>query len=456
VAEQPLRRRSLLADLRPLRESPPFRRLWIGTTVSSLGGAMTGFAVVLQTYDLTHSSVAVGAIGLAQAIPALVIGLFGGSFADALDRRRLVLATGCCLTVVSAVFAVQAYLALGQLWLLYLLAGIQAAVQSVDGPARRTFLPRLLPPDRIPAGVALGQASFYVSFLAGPVLAGAVTAAAGLRVCYLIDALSFGAALYSVARLPAMPPQPGQARPGVRAVAEGLRYIRRQPVLAAAFLADIDATVFGMPVALFPALNAERFGGSPQTLGLLNAGLAAGGLLGSALSGPAGRVSRKALAMLLTVSIWGAAIAGFGFARILWLALLMLVVAGAADTTSVIFRGSIAQAITPDRLRGRVMAVDYVVGNAVPRLGNFEAGAVASLTSPTISAVSGGVATVAGALLIRLALPVVARYRAPAEPAPSSPAAPAPPSPVADAADPVGAADPAHAEGPGEQQQATP
>jgi MFS family permease len=415
VTDQPRRRWRLLADLRPLRESPPFRRLWIGTSVSSLGGAMTGFAVILQTYDLTRSSLAVGAIGLAEAIPAMAVGLLGGSLADAADRRRLVLATSGCLTVVSAAFAAQAYLALRQLWLLYLLAAVQAAVQSVDGPARRTFLPQLLPAGQVPAGVALNQASFYVAFLGGPLLAGVVTALGGLRVCYLIDTLSFGAALYGVARLPAMRPQDRQARPGLRAAADGLRYIRRQPVLAAAFLADIDATVLGMPVALFPALNAERFGGSPQTLGLLNAGLAAGGLLGSALSGPAGRVSRKGRAMLCTVSVWGAAIACFGVARVLWLALLLLAAAGAADTTSVILRGSIAQAITPDRLRGRVMAVDYVVGNGVPRLGNFEAGAVGSLTSPTVSAVSGGLAAVAGALLIRLALPAIARYRAPGE-----------------------------------------
>ncbi len=434
MAERPLPRRSLLADLRPLRESPPFRRLWIGTSVSSLGGAMTGFAVILQTYDLTHSSVAVGAIGLVQAIPALVIGLFGGSFADAADRRRLVLATSGGLSAVSAVFAVQAFLGLRQLWLLYALAAVQAGLQSVDGPARRTFLPRLLPAGRVAAGVALSQLAFYISFLAGPVLAGVVTAVAGLRVCYLIDALSFGAALYGVARLPPMRPEGGQARPGFRAAAEGLRYIWRHPVLTAVFLADLDATVLGMPVALFPALNAERFGGSPQTLGLLNAALAAGGLLGSALSGPAGRVSGKARVMLVTVAIWGAAITGFGFARILWLALLLLALAGAADTTTVIFRGSIVQAMTPDRLRGRITAVDYVVGAGVPSLGNFEAGAVASLTSPAISAVSGGVATVIGALLIRLAFPAVARHHVPAEPAAvRSPAAEAPVAAHADA-----------------------
>jgi hypothetical protein len=413
----PRPRRSLLADLRPLRESPAFRRLWIGTSVSSVGGTMTGFAVILQTYDLTRSSVAVGAIGLAQFAPVVLIGLLGGSFADAVDRRRLVLVTSGGRAAVSAALAAQAFLGSRQLWLLYALAAAQAALESVDGPARRTFLPRLLPPERIAAGVALNMLSFHICYLFGPVLAGAVTAAAGLRVCYLVDAVSFGAALYGVARLPAMPPRDDPGRPGPRAAAEGLRYIRRQPILMAMFLADLDATLFGMPVALFPALNAARFGGSPRTLGLLNAGLAAGGLLGSALSGPAARVSRKARAMLFAVGLWGAAIAGFGFARTLWLALALLVLAGVADTTSVIFRGSVVQIVTSERMRGRVTAVDYVVGMGVPRLGNFEAGAVASLTSPGISATSGGLAAVAGALLIRLAFPAVAGYRARAGPA---------------------------------------
>ena len=456
MAEQPRRRRSLLADLRPLRESPPFRRLLIGSTVSWLGSSMTSFALVLQIFELTHSSVAVGALGLAQAIPALVVGLYGGSLADAVDRRRLVLATSSFLTVVSAVFAAQAFLNLGQLWLLYALAAVQSGVQSVDGPARRTFVPRLLPAERLTAGVALNQVSGYVTFLFGPALAGAITVAGGLRVCYVIDAISFAAALYSVARLPAMPPDGGLARPGLRAAAEGLRYVRSHPILTAAFLFDIDATLFGLPVALFPALNAERFGGSPQTLGLLSTALAAGGLLGSVLSGPAGRVPAKARAMLVTVVIWGAAITCFGFARVFWLALLLLVLGGAADTTTVIFRGSIVQHVTPDRLRGRITAVDYVVGAGIPRLGNFEAGAVAGVTSAGFSAVSGGVATVVGALLIRLAFPAVARYRSPVEAVPRSPAADAP-VPAADA--PVPAADTpgaAHAKAPGEQEQATP
>jgi MFS family permease len=411
----------LLTDVRPLRESPAFRRFWIGTAVSSIGGTMTGFAVMLQSYNLTHSSAAVGAIGLAEFIPVLLLGLFGGSFADAVDRRRLVLVTTSGMTVVSALFAVQAVLDLRQLWLLYVLAGAQAMLLAVDSPARRTFLPRLVPPDRIPGGVALTQLSGYLSFLIGPVLAGGITAAAGLRVCYLVDALSFAGTLYSVARLPPMPPQGSIARAGLRATLDGLRYIRSQRVVLAVLLADLDATVLGMPVALFPAINAARFGGSPQTLGLLSGGLAAGGLIGSVLSGPAGRVSRKARAMLFTVVVWGGALAVFGLAHTLWLALLMLALASAADTTSVIFRGSIVQLATPDRFRGRVTAVDYVVGAGGPALGNVRAGAVAELTSPGVSAVTGGLACIAGALVIRLAFPVLVRYDATAEPAAPGP-----------------------------------
>jgi MFS family permease len=436
------RARGLLADLRPLRESPALRRLWIGSSVSALGSSMTGFALILQTYQLTRSSLAVGAVGLAQGLPAVVAGLFGGAIADAVDRRRLVLVTSSGLAVVSAVFAAQAFAGLRQLWLLYALAVVQSAVQSVDAPARRTFLPRLVPPERVAAGLALNQISGYVSFLIGPALAGVITAVAGLKACYLIDAVSFSAALYGVARLPAMPPRERQARPSLRAVAEGLRYIRRHRVLLGVLLTDMDAVFFALPVALFPALNAEHFGGSPQTLGLLSTALAAGGLLGSALSGPAGRVTRKARAMLVTATCWGGAIAGFGFARTLWLALALLVVAGALDTTGVIFRGSVVQAATPDRLRGRVTAVDYVVGAGVPRLGNFESGVVASLTSPGFSAVSGGLATIAGVLLIRLALPAMARYQTPSDPA--SDTAPDPgPDPGPPASGPAPAASPA-------------
>ena len=400
----------LLADIRPLRESPPFRRLWAGSTLSAVGSAMTGFAVVLQVYDLTHSAFAVGALGLTRMVPTLTAGRFGGSFADAVDRRKLVLVTSSCLAAISALFAAQAFAGLDQLWLLYVLVAVQSAFSAIDGPARRTFTPRLLPAGQLSAGLALNQLTFQICLTIGPAIAGLLTAAAGLRACYLIDALSFAAALYGVGRLPAMAPLGGAARPGPRAVAEGVRFIRRSQVLTGAFLADLNATVLGLPVALFPAINAERFGGGAQTLGLLTAAVGVGGLAGSAFSGPVAPIARPGRAMLAAVAVWGAAITGFAVAHSLWLALGLLAVAGAADTTTVVFRGTIVQAAVPDRLRGRITAADYVVGGGGGELGNLESGTVGSLASPTISALSGGLATIAGVILLRLALPSFARY----------------------------------------------
>jgi MFS family permease len=203
----------------------------------------------------------------------------------------------------------------------------------------------------------------------------------------------------------------GTARPGPRAVAEGLGFIRRSQVIGGAFLADLAATVFALPLALFPAINAERFGGDPRTLGLFTTAIGVGGLVSGAFSGPAGHIARQGRAMLVAVAVWGGAFAGFAVAPSLWLTLGLLAVAGAADAFTVVFRGAIVAAVTPDRLRGRVMAADYVVGAGGAQLGSLEAGAVAAVTSPVISALAGGLATVGAALVIGLALPVFTRYR---------------------------------------------
>jgi MFS family permease len=403
----------LLADITPLRESPAFRRLWTGTTLSAVGGSLTGYAVMLQVFDLTRSPFAVGAIGVAQMIPTLAIGLLGGSLADATDRRKLVLATTAGLTVVSAALAAQSFAGLRLVWLLYALVTVQSALEAVNYPARSTFIPRLLPAGQLPAGLALSRLSFQIVLTAGPALAGVITAAPhlGLSACYVLDVASFAGALYGVFRLPAMRPQAGTPRASLRAVADGVRFIRRSQLLGGAFLADLSATVFGLPVALFPAINAERFHGDPRTLGLFLTAIGVGGLVSAGLSGPIRHISRQGLTMLGAVAIWGAAFAGFAVVSALWATLGLLAIAGAADTFTVVFRGSIIQANTPDELRGRVMAADYVVGAGGSQVGSLEAGALGSLTSPVISALSGGLATVAGAIVIGLALPAFTRYR---------------------------------------------
>jgi len=199
--------RRLLADLTPLRESSAYRRLWLGSSLSSVGSQMTQFAVALQVYLLTHSSAAVGVVGLVSAIPAITCGLLGGTVIDAVDRRRLVLFTSSLLALTSAALALQALAQLDQLWLLYVLVAVQSLLGSINAPARRTFMPRLLPPDQVPAGVALTMLTMHVSLVIGPTMAGLLTAVGGLKLCYLLDAVSFLAALYGVFRLPAMRPK---------------------------------------------------------------------------------------------------------------------------------------------------------------------------------------------------------------------------------------------------------
>ncbi len=387
----------------------------MGTTLSAVGGALTMFALPLQVYDITRSSFAVGALGIVRLVPTLAVGLLGGALTDATDRRKLALLTTFGHATLAAVLTAQAFAGLSALWLLYLLSALSSTLSAVSQPARRTLVPSLLRPDQLAAGLALNRVSFQVMMTGGPALAGIITAAAGghLQACYLLDTVSFAGSVYGVARLPAMPPQPGAARPGPHAIAQALGFLRRSPVLAGAFLADLNATVFGLPVALFPAINAERFGGNPATLGLFTTAIGVGGLISSAVTGPVGRAARQGAVMLGTVAIWGAAFAGFALARSLWLVLGLLALAGAADTVTVVLRGTIVQSVATDEFRGRLTAAEYVVGAAGDSLGRLESGAVGSLTSPAIGALAGGVVTVVLAGVIALANPSFARYRSP-------------------------------------------
>ena len=406
------RSRRLLADVGPLRDSPAFRRLWAGSTLSAVGGALTMFAVPLQVYDTTRSPFAVGAIGAAQLVPTMTVGLAGGAVADAVDRRKLVLLTTIASVAVSGLLAAQAFAGLHAVWLLYALVAGSAALNAISAPVRQTFVPSLLPAGQLAAGLALNRLTFQIMLTVGPALAGLIAATPhlGLGACYLADAASFAGSLYGVARLPAARLSARAPRPSPRAVADGVRYIRRSQALAGAFLTDLNATIFGLPVALFPAINAERFGGNPRTLGLFTAAIGVGGLASVLVSGPAGHIARPGRAMLCTVTVWGAAFAGFAVAPALWLTLGLLAIAGAADTFTVIFRGTIVQSATSDEFRGRVTAADYVVGAGGSQFGNLEAGALGSLTSPTISALTGGLVTIVGAVAIGLVLPAFARY----------------------------------------------
>jgi MFS family permease len=404
-----------LIDLRPVRESPAFRRLWVGSTLSLVGSALTTFALTLQVYDMTRSTLPVGLLGVAELIPTLIVGLAGGALADKTDRRRLALLTTAGLALILGVLAFQASARLDLLWLLYVLAAMHAALAAINGPLRRTFIPSLLPAEQLGAGMALGRLSFQVMLTCGPAVAGLIAATPGLGLpgCFMIDAVSFAASLYGLARLPDIPYR-HLTRRTLRAVAEGLRFIRRTDNLAAPFLADLIATVFGLPVALFPAISAQRFGGDPRALGLFATALGVGGLFTASLSGPLSRVARPGAAMLVSVALWGAAFTGFAVVTGLGLTLATLAIAGAADSITVVLRGTIIQSNTPDELRGRITAAEYVAGVSGGQLGNLEAGALGAITTPSTSALIGGLLTIAGALTLAISIPDFVRGTLPA------------------------------------------
>lgn len=410
------RLRGIAIDVSPLRESREFRRLYFGDAVSTIGTQMTSIAIPIQVYSITRSSLAVGLLGFASLVPLVVFGLIGGAIADAMDRRRLLVITTSLLAVVAGLLVLQAALDLRQLWLLYVLIACQAGLFAVDSPARRSVIPRLLEDRQIPAATALSQVLFNFATVIGPLLAGVLVGTLGFTWVYAVDAVSFAAALVSVLGVRSVPPEGGGTAAGLGSVVEGLRFLRTQPVVLMTFAVDINAMVFGMPRALFPALATGRFGGGPESVGLLYAAPAFGALAGALAGGWFGRVRRQGLAVLVAVAAWGLAIVGFGLATTMWLAVAFLAVAGAADMVSAVFRNSILQVATPDAMRGRLNGVFIAVVAGGPRLGDVEAGAAAALVSAQFSVVSGGVACIFGVVALAALVPSFARYVPAADP----------------------------------------
>lgn len=407
---------SALVDLRPLRRVADFRRLWIGTTASMFGGQLASFAITFHVWEMTRSAALVGALGIAIAAPLIILGLVGGSVADAMDRRQLVIITtiGQCAT--AALLAVLALLDVQAMWVFFLLVAIASGFGGAGAPARRTFVPRLLPRDQLSAGLALNHMSVQAAMLLGPAAAGLITARWGTATCFVIDAATFLVAGYGIARLPRMRPLTVESKPGARAIVDAVRLTVRRPVLGGAFVTDLCATVLAMPMALFPVLNAEKFGGSPETLGLFLSAVGLGGIVASVLSGLATRSPRSGLVMLLAAATWGLSLIGVGLINNLPAVLALLAIAGAADTWSVISRGGIVQMVTPDAYRGRVSALEHIVGAAGPHIGNARGGLVASFSSAGVSLVIGGALCLVGLGLVARRVPALRHFDTRAEP----------------------------------------
>ncbi|MBV7648221.1 MFS transporter [Streptomyces albidoflavus] len=405
-------RKRLLADLTPLRTSADFRRLWIGNTISWVGQGMTALAISLQVYDLTRSSFSVGLVGLFSLAPLVVFGLYGGAIADTVDRRLLGLASSTGSWLLAVALAVAAFAGFHQVWFLYAVVALQAVCAALNSPARTSMIPRLLPAEQLPAANALNSMTTTFGTMTGPMLGGALVGLWGYQAAYLIDAVAFTAALYAMWRLPAMRPQREEGSRGRASVLDGLRFLATRPNIRMTFFTDLCAMVLAHPRALFPAVAVVWYGGDAKTAGLLVAAPAVGALLGSVFSGWLGRVHRHGVAILLAVGGWGLAVAVFGLTRNLWLGLLFLALAGAADAISMVFRSTMLQAATPDAMRGRLQGVFIVVVAGGPRLGDFLAGSVGDLASPTVAVTGGGLLCVLAVTALGLRWRNFARYDA--------------------------------------------
>jgi len=381
-------------DTRPLR-IPEFRRLTIGQGASFIGSMLTQVAVPVQVWDLTRSTLYVGFVGLAGLIPIVVFGLYGGAIADAVDRRVLYLWSSIGTWVVTLALLVQTLLGVGSVWLILGLVVVQSGLFAVASSARGAIIPRIVEVDLVPAANTLNFTVGSIGQVLGPLLAGLLVALPnGFALAYAADALLFTAALYSVLRLPPVPPlgEGRVERASMRAVADGLRFIARQPVLLMSFAVDIVAMVLAMPRSLFPAVADLRFDGQ---VGPLYAAIAIGAVLAGLSSGWIGRIRRQGRALTIAIVGWGASVALSGLVGQLWLVVALLALAGAFDLVSAVYRQTILQTYAPDEMRGRMQGVFIAVVAGGPRLGDVRAGATAAFTTPTFSWVAGGVACMA-------------------------------------------------------------
>ncbi len=368
-------------------------------------------ALPFQVYQLTGSTLLVGMLAFVELVPLLTLTLVGGALADAVDRRRLLIWTQLGMAVVGVGLVFNSALDRPSVPACFVLAFLAASFYCLGIGGMRSITPRLVPEEKVASAMVLEGVSGSFTSVAGPALAGITIKLVGLTAAYAIDLSTFAIGIASILALPKIAPVEDADRPSLRSIVEGFRYVRKQPVILGFMVVDLNAMIFGMPMALFPAIAQHRYG-DPTLVGYLYSAPYAGALISSLTSGWIPHVRRQGLAVAVAASGWGIAIAAFGFAESLWLGLLTLAVAGAADNISAVFRSTIMLTATPEGMRGRLTGIEFAQVASGPTLGNVEAGVVASLTSLRFSIVSGGIMCVFGTIATCLAFPALLRYDA--------------------------------------------
>ncbi len=387
--------------------------LFWGQLISSAGTQMQVVAVAWQVYILTHSAIALGLIGLVQAVPRLIFSLVGGVFADVFDRRKMLLIVEVVMASTSAVLALCTIYHVINMFIIYSVVLVSASISAFEFPTRQAIIPSLVPREQMKDALSLSMAMMQLTFIIGPMVGGFVIGWLGVADTYWIDVISYFVVVGSLL-LMAIPRIPLEKRPqmGISALLDGMRFLRAHPVILAVLSLDFCANFFGSPRALLPVYASDILHIGPQGLGLLIAATSIGAVALTPFTGRIGRIMRQGLGIVLAIILWGIFIVAFGFSSgPLWLSIIFLAGAGAADMVSMILRGVIVQLITPDEFRGRIQAVNsmFVVGG--PMLGQFESGLVAGIFTPEISVISGGLVCILATIAIAALVPGLLRVK---------------------------------------------
>lgn len=421
--------RSHLIDLSPLRSSPAFARMWIGSALAGIGGQLTIVTVMLHVFELTGSTFAVSMIAVAGLVPMILAGLYGGMLADAFDRRRVALIAASVAFAATALLTALTWTGTETIWWLYALSMVIAAANSVGMATRTAIVPRLIPLNQLAAASALNGVAFGVTVMVGPAVAGVLVALTGFGWTYTIDVVLMLCMFLGLWTLPALLPEGTIVRPGLASLVDGWRFLRRAGNIRAQYLLDIAAMTFGNPLALYPALGTVLLGGGAVTTGLLTASVAVGTFASSLFSGRIVQYRWHGVGITKAVQAYGATIAMFGAVLfigaflstasehspnvpLIVLACFALALSGAADNISSIYRNTMMQAAVPDAMRGRLQGVFIIVVAGGPRLGALYAGTLATLTALWFPPLLGGMLVIGLALTIARLTPRLRAYDA--------------------------------------------
>lgn len=402
---------SYLINLSIFKRNPQFTLLYIGQFTSFFGTMVTSVALPYQIYQRTHSTLMVGLLSLCQLLPLLVTALIGGVFADRYHRRALLLISELLLAIGCLCLMWNASVPDAPIALLFIIASAMSGITGLHRPALDSLVQQIVRKEDFSTVGSVGMFKATFCMIAGPAIGGILLASTGLVVTYFLDFLTFVVSLIAIIRLGSLPKPPASNRDMSTFVAlkESFRYALSRQELIGTYVVDFVAMIFGMPSALFPAI-AQQFGGA-SALGFLYSAPAVGALFISIFSGWAHKVTRHGAAIAIAALLWGVSIILFGLSTNFYIGLFFLALAGAFDGISGIFRSTMWNETIPNELRGRMSGIEMISYLSGPKLGDTEAGLVASLFGVTVSIVSGGVMCVAGVLLSCYFLPTFWSYK---------------------------------------------